>query len=153
MLVACGQAPPPESAVPAVANPGLATSLLTPATLEQIEQGTFPYDDDRPDPGNRPPPVPPAEPLALGRHIALTSCSECHGHTLEGWGGDDPTPSLVLVNKAYTPEKFARLLRTGEVAAGGDSTSGLMTGVADSRFAHTLTDGEIEALKLYLDSR
>lgn len=139
-------------ALPAVANPGLAVSVVSKATLQQIKDGTFPYeDDDKPDPGNRPPAVRPTEPQALGRHLALTSCGECHGRDLNGWGPDDPTPSL-LVAKAYTPEKFVRLMRTGEIATGGKSKSGFMSEVARDRFA-ILTDAEIAALKLYLDSR
>jgi hypothetical protein len=57
------------------------------------------------------------------------------------------------VAKAYTPEKFTRLMRTGEIATGGKSKTGFMSGVATYRFAPTLTDAEIVALKLYLDSR
>lgn len=140
-------------AMPAVANPGLADSVVSKATLQQIKDGTFPYEnDDKPDPGNRPPATRPDEPLALGRHLALTSCSECHGRDLNGWGPDDPTPPLVVVAKAYTPEKFLRLMRTGEIAAGGKSESGFMSKIAVARFS-VLTDAEIAALKLYLDSR
>jgi mono/diheme cytochrome c family protein len=140
--------------LPAVENPGLAESALTRATLKQLEDGTHPYgDDDRPDPGNVPPGEPPTEPLALGRHLAMTSCSECHGRDLTGWGPEDDAPSLVLINKAYTPEKFARLMRTGEIAAGGKSKTGFMSEVATYRFASALTEAEIAALKQYLDSR
>ena len=96
--------------------------------------------------------MPPSEPLALGRHIAMTSCGECHGRDLNGWGPGDPAPSLAVA-KAYTPEKFTRLMRTGEIATGGKSKTGMMSGIATYRFASTLTDGEIAALKLYLDSR
>lgn len=138
--------------IPAVDNPGLAEPVVSETTLQQIRDGTFPYEnDDRPDPGNRPPAVRPTEPLALGRHLALTSCSECHGRELDGWGPGDPTPSLAVV-KAYTPEKFTRLMRTGEIAAGGKSATGMMSEVAAYRFS-VLTDAEIAALKLYLDSR
>lgn len=140
--------------LPVVDNPGLAESVVSATTWQQIKDGTFPWDDDdKPDPGNMPPATRPVEPLALGRHIALTSCGECHGRDLNGWGPEDPTPSLVLVNKAYTPEKFVRLMRTGEVAAGGKSKTGFMSEIATNRFASTLTDEEIAALKLYLDSR
>lgn len=138
--------------LPAVANPGLAESVISPTTLQQIKDGTFAYEnDDKPDPGNKPPAARPTDTLALGRHLAMTSCSECHGRDLSGWGAGDPTPSLVVA-KAYTPEKFARLMRTGEVAAGGKSKTGFMSEIAAYRFS-VLTDAEITALKLYLDSR
>jgi mono/diheme cytochrome c family protein len=139
-------------ALPAVDDPGLAQSAITPATMKRLLDGTHPYaNDDRPDPGNAPPAAPPTDPLALGRYIAMTSCSECHGWDLDGFQGDD-APSLVVA-KAYTPEKFARLMRTGEIATGGRSKTGFMSEVANYRFSHTLTDGEIAALKSYLDSR
>jgi mono/diheme cytochrome c family protein len=88
--------------------------------------------------------------LALGRQLALSTCSECHGWDLNAFEGDE-TPSLVVA-KAYSNEQFIRLMRTGEVAAGGKSTSGLMTDVAAYRFK-VMTDEEIHALKAYLDSR
>ena len=44
-------------------------------------------------------------------------------------------------------------MRTGEIATGGKSKSGFMTQTALYRFAPTLTDAEISALKQYLDSR
>ena len=56
-----------------------------------------------------------------------------------------------MVAKAYTPETFARLMRTG-IAADGHDTATLMSGVARWRFS-SMTDEEIAALKLYLDSR
>ncbi len=139
--------------IPDVSNPGLAASVVSATTLQQIKDGTFPFDDDdKPDPGNRPPPTRPSEPLGLGRHLALTSCSECHGRDLTGWGPGDPTPSLVVVNKAYTPQAFARLMKTGEVATGGKSKTGMMSAVAAQRFS-VMTEAEVSALKLYLDSR
>jgi hypothetical protein len=58
----------------------------------------------------------------------------------------------LVVAKAYTLEQFTRLMRTGEVAAGGKSKTGLMSGVAAYRYP-VLTDAEIGALKQYLDSR
>lgn len=137
--------------LPAVDHIGLAESRITPATLKQLLDGSHPYaKDDRPDPGNVPPREPPAEPLALGRHLAMTSCTECHGWDLNGFDGDD-APSLVVA-KAYTAEKFARLMKTGEIATGGKSKTGFMSEVAAYRFS-VLTDAEVAALKLYLDSR
>ena len=138
--------------LPPVENPGLGESRLSAASLQQIKDGTFEWeDDDKPDPGNAPPAVRPVEPLALGRHLALTSCSECHGRDLNGWGPDDPAPSLVVA-KAYTAEKFARLMKTGEIATGGKSKTGFMSMIAAYRFS-VLTDDEVAALKQYLDSR
>lgn len=123
-----------------------------PAIAKGILDGSLPYlDDVKPDPGNRPPATRPVEPLALGKYLALTTCSECHGRDLNGWGPDDPTPSLIVA-KAYTPEKFARLMKTGQVASGGKSKTGLMSEVALYRFS-SLTNDEVSALKLYLDSR
>lgn len=137
--------------LPAVDSPGLAVSRITPGTLKQLSDGSHPYaKDDRPDPGNVPPREPPAEPLALGRHLAMTSCTECHGWDLNGFEGDD-APSLVVA-KAYTAEKFARLMKVGEIASGGKSKTGFMSEVAAYRFS-VLTDAEVAALKLYLDSR
>lgn len=139
-------------ALPAVDNPGLAETRITPTTMKQLLDGTHPYaGDDRPDPGNVPPAEPPSEPMALGRHIAMTSCTECHGWDLNGFEGDD-APSLVVA-KAYTMESFVRLMRTGEIATGGKSRTGFMSRTATYRFAPTLTDTEISALKQYLDSR
>jgi mono/diheme cytochrome c family protein len=117
-----------------------------------IADGTLPFlDDVKPDPGNVPPATRPVEPLALGKYLAFTTCSECHGRDLDGWGPDDPSPSLVVA-KAYTADTFARLMKTGEIATGGKSKSGLMSEVAAFRFS-SLTEAEVSALKLYLDSR
>ena len=59
----------------------------------------------------------------------------------------------MIVAKAYTAEQFTRLMRTGEIASGGKSKTGLMSGVAAYRFSSSLTDEEITAMKHYLDSR
>lgn len=137
--------------IPAVTNPDLPEGAWSETLKRQVRDGTYPYlDDMRPDPGNQPPTGPPAESLALGKHLAMTSCGECHAWDLNGWPGD-PAPSLIVA-KAYTAENFARLMKTGITATGEESTTGLMTKVARQRF-HVLTDTEIAALKLYLDSR
>ena len=137
--------------IPAVANPGLQKTWLSDEVKKQIADGTYPYDDDQPTPGMDPPDAPPTDPIALGKHLAYTSCTECHGRDLNGWGPDDPTPSLVVA-KAYTPEKFSRLIRTGIAANGKETKTGFMSGVARGRLS-ILTDAEIDALKRYLDSR
>ncbi|MCX7041669.1 MAG: c-type cytochrome [Gammaproteobacteria bacterium] len=137
--------------IPAVSNPGLQKTWLSDEVKKQVADGTYPYDDDQPTPGMDPPDAPPTDPIALGKHLAYSSCTECHGRELNGWGPDDPTPSLVVA-KAYTPEKFARLMKTGIAANGKETKTGFMSEVARGRFA-ILTDAEIDALKRYLDSR
>jgi mono/diheme cytochrome c family protein len=83
--------------------------------------------------------------VAFGRYLALTSCTECHGGDLRGTP-DGNTPSLAIA-AAYTPESFARLMRTG--TALGDRELKLMASVARGRFAH-FTDDEVTALHSYL---
>lgn len=87
------------------------------------------------------------DPGSLGRYLALTSCTECHGADLMGdeFGG---TPSLVIVT-AYDEEEFNRLLRTGVPMDGRELD--LMAQVARSRFAN-FTDAEIAALYTFLHS-
>ena len=137
--------------LPHLPNPDLPPGQWSEDLARSTADGTHPWlEDMKPDAGNRPVESPPAETLALGRHLAMTTCSECHGWDLNGFEGD-ATPSLVVA-KAYSPEAFLRLMRTGEVAAGGKSASGLMSGVAAWRF-NAMSDEEIHALKAYLDAR
>lgn len=137
--------------MPEVSSPDVPEGAWSEKLRKELREGTFPYlDDMRPDAGNQPLAIPPLEPLALGKHLAMTSCGECHAWDLNGWPGDS-APSLVVA-KAYTAENFARLMKTGITAIGEESTTGLMTQMARSRF-HVLTDAEVSALKQYLDSR
>ncbi|MBC7656196.1 MAG: c-type cytochrome, partial [Frankiaceae bacterium] len=137
--------------IPAVAHPELKPSWFSDELKRQIEDGSAPYlDDMRPDPGNLPPAEPPTETLALGKHLAMTSCTECHGRDLNGFSGED-APSLVVA-KAYSNENFMRLMRTGITATGKASASGLMTQIGSKRMP-SMTDDEVRALKAYLDSR
>lgn len=139
-------------ALPAVENATLPPGQWSAQLTKLIADGTHPWLADlKPTPGNTPPEAPPTEALALGRHLALTTCSECHGWDLDGFGDPGGAPPLAIA-KAYTDEQFAKLLRTGEVLSGGKSASGLMSGVATYRF-NAMTDAEIQALKDYLDSR
>jgi len=137
--------------IPPVVNPDLKESWYSDETRRQIENGTHPYQEDtRPNPGNRPPVEPPAETLALGKHLAMTSCPECHGPDLNGYEGDD-APSLIIA-KAYSADNFARLMKSGITISGTESATGLMTQMGRMRFS-VMTDDEVRALKLYLDSR
>ena len=138
-------------ALPAVDNPSLQVTWMSDAVRRQVDDGSYPVDDHLPDPGVISPAQRPTQALALGEYLAMTSCTECHGRDLRGWGPDDPAPSLVVA-KAYTPEAFRRLMREGITAAGTPSKTGFMTSVAKQRFAG-LHDDEIAALKAYLDAR
>jgi cytochrome c553 len=84
----------------------------------------------------------------FGRYLALTVCSECHGMALSG-SDDGSAPNLVAAG-AYSRADFARLMKSG-IAVGGRKL-GLMTEVAQSRFAH-LNDAEIRALYEFLYAR
>ena len=90
-----------------------------------------------------------ADPLALGRYVAATTCTECHGDDLRGNPEFKvPTPDLAIV-AGYTPEQFRDLMRHGRSA--WNRPLDLMKRVAVARFAH-LTDAEVEALHAYLGS-
>jgi mono/diheme cytochrome c family protein len=135
-------------AAPKVTNPGLERSSFTDAARKEQEA----WGDDRGDPlAVGAPAEPPKEGLALGKYLAMTSCPECHGGDLNGFEGED-APSLVVA-KGYSLEQFRTLMRTGITATGKQSKTGLMTEIARDRFAPTLSDAEIDALKAYLDSR
>jgi len=112
----------------------------------EILRGTYPYVNDLADYDTRPR----EGAIERGRYLASIACPECHAPDLNGYDGDS-APNL-LVAKAYPPEAFARLLRTGRTIAGTESASGLMSSVARGRFSH-FTDDEIAALKSYLDQR
>lgn len=137
--------------LPDVDNAGLPEGKWSAALVASTRDGTHPWlPDMQPDPGNKPPAVRPVESMALGKHLAMTTCGECHGWDLNGFEGDE-TPSLVVA-KAYSAETFHRLMKTGITASGKESKSGMMTGVARSRFS-SMTEAEIVALKAYLDAR
>ena len=86
----------------------------------------------------------PTDTLTLGRYIARTSCTECHGPDLRGDDGD--TPDLRIA-AAYSADQFRRLARKG-IALDGTERE-LMTTIARTRMSF-LTDDEIAALHTYL---
>lgn len=93
------------------------------------------------------PPEAVGEQAELGRYLARTTCSECHGAELRGDSNPDFTsPSLQIV-AAYSPEAFAQLLRTG-VPLGG-RTLPTMGPIARNNLS-VLTDAELAALYGYL---
>jgi mono/diheme cytochrome c family protein len=138
--------------LPTVPDHEKATTTMSPEVAKQLREGTFQDAIDwGPHAGVQGPDAPPTETLALGQHLAMTTCTECHGPTLDGWGGKDAPPSLIVA-KAYSMENFMRLMRTGITASGKESASGLMTMVGKGR-ASVMTDDEVRALKAYLDAR
>lgn len=89
--------------------------------------------------------LPQSTPFERGRYLASITCSECHGLRLRGREAYN-SPPLTIV-RAYRPEQFRHLLRTGEPLVVRDL--GLMTWVAKNAFFE-LTDDEIAALYEYL---
>jgi cytochrome c553 len=96
-----------------------------------------------------PAPPPASETAKQGRYLAQTICSECHGTSLHGDSNPSFTSPDLRMTSAYSPEAFARLMRTG--VAIGDRTLGVMTTQSKNNLSH-LTDAEIAALYGYLHS-
>ena len=88
-----------------------------------------------------------SDPVANGRYLAMTICTECHGEDLRG-GFDEFAPTLAIV-AAYSIGDFRKLMRTGEPVGGRELD--LMASVAQSRFAH-FTDSEINNLHAFLQT-
>lgn len=133
-------------ALPEVDKPVQPPTEYAWKTRFAILRGTYPTVNDLADYDTRPR----EGAVERGRYLASIACPECHAPDLNGYEGD--TAPNLLIAKAYSPEAFAALLRTGRTIAGTDSASGLMSSVARWRFSH-FTDDEIAAIKAYLDQR
>jgi mono/diheme cytochrome c family protein len=133
-------------ALPAVEKPVQPKTEYAWTTRLEILRGNYPPVNDLADYDARPR----AGAVERGRYLASIACPECHAPDLNGYEGD--TAPNLLIAKAYSPEAFARLMRTGKTLAGTESATGLMSSVARWRFSH-FTDDEIAALKAYLDQR
>jgi mono/diheme cytochrome c family protein len=48
------------------------------------------------------------DPLSVGRYLALTSCTECHGMDLRGHPPESPD---LRIAAAFSPEAFTELMR------------------------------------------
>ncbi len=92
-------------------------------------------------------PVDLGAPHALGRYIAMTTCSECHNSELQGF--TDFSPNLDLAGVYDVPE-LTRLLTTGEGKVKKDL--GLMTQTAKHRFSR-FTPRERAAVVAYIKAR
>ena len=88
---------------------------------------------------------------AAGRHLAMTSCSGCHGSDLSGEevGPDVQSPDLAMVG-AYDEGQFARLMHTGLPPNGRQLT--MMTDVSRRAFSQ-FSDVEVKQLFAYLQAR
>jgi cytochrome c553 len=86
-----------------------------------------------------------SDPMVFGKYLVMTTCTECHGQSLQG---DDflKAPSLI-VTSGYSEAAFRQLMKTG-IGIGGRNL-GLMTEVSATRFAN-FTDEELEAVQRYL---
>ncbi len=91
--------------------------------------------------------APTGDRLALGRYLARTSCTECHGLDLKGQQSGGPTGPSLAVAVAYSDSAFRYFFRTGNAL--GNRRLELMSEMAEVRFSH-LTDDEVGALLAYL---
>lgn len=130
---------------PPVAGPGYAFEPRSGARLVLAFGRWRPIVEEVLD-GPLPPATTPSDSTTLGRYLAETTCTECHGPT---FAGSATTPDLRIA-AAYSDADFQRLLRTR--IAQGNHEVGLMTRVAQSRFSN-FTDEEIRALHAFLRSR
>lgn len=86
-----------------------------------------------------------------GRYLASIACAECHGPDLKGAKDARPgDPPNLSVAAAYSPDAFARLLRTGIKADGKPANE--MIHEAPKRL-RALTDDEVAAIHRYLQAR
>ncbi|UHQ20286.1 cytochrome c [Lysobacter sp. KIS68-7] len=136
--------------VPRRENPTLGRTHLYPLARIGLLTGKFNLEDIAGDIPDSPKVLAQRDSADRGEHIAHTACVECHGPDLQG-GGELHTPPLIVA-KGYSPDKFARLMRTGLTAAGTESASGLMSDMGRRRFS-ALTDEEVADLHRYLLSR
>jgi cytochrome c553 len=94
-----------------------------------------------------PPPEATSEESTKGRYLARTICAECHGTSLRGDSNPDFTSPSLRIVASYSPEAFARLLRTG-VALGERKVGMMSEWTRENRLQ--LSDAEIAALYSYL---
>lgn len=86
-------------------------------------------------------------PISLGRHLAMSFCSECHGQQLEGFAPIDAPP--LSVARAYSLEQLGALLREGKAL--GDRETRLMSPTSRARFTK-FTPEEVAALHAFLQT-
>lgn len=89
-----------------------------------------------------------SDPLSHGKYLAMTTCAQCHGATLNGRSDWGQPPSLE-VTTVYSYADFRHLLTFGEAIGGRDV--GAMRTASKKRFSN-FTKDEMEHLYLYLTS-
>jgi mono/diheme cytochrome c family protein len=133
--------------MPAVAGPGPGVSL-GPLGRIGVAAGKFKLIAQRIAEAV-PPPAATDQQTALGRYLARSTCAQCHGTDLRGDSNPAFTSPTLRMVAAYSPEEFARLLRTGVPLGGRDLVE--MGAWARNNLSN-LTDAEIAALYSYLHS-
>jgi len=103
------------------------------------------------------PPVAAVEPgvtVEYGEYLAQTTCTECHGATLNGIpfgppGEEVPTPNLTPGGElvAWSEEEFMATLRTGVTPSGHELDERMPW-----QYFGQMTDAELKALWMYLGS-
>lgn len=83
----------------------------------------------------------------LGRYVARSLCSECHGTSLRGDSNPDFTSPNLRIVMAYTPEAFTALMRHGTALGGRELR--VMSPFARQHLSY-MTDDEIAGLYAYL---
>ena len=94
------------------------------------------------------PPTGLGESAVRGRYLVMNSCTECHGHDLEGNPAAKAPP--LSIAKGYSAEQFSRLMHEG-VPLSGQSLE-LMSPTAQARFV-VLTAEETAAMYEFLRTR
>lgn len=135
-----GSVPEVDDALPATS--------IRPLARIGIVTGEYDIDDLRADAPESPAVLADRLHADPGRRLMQVACGECHGVDLAGSPKDAVPPLAVL--KGYSQEQFVRLMHEGKTAAGVDSATGFMSGVARHRFA-VLTEDEVRAMKDYID--
>jgi mono/diheme cytochrome c family protein len=88
-----------------------------------------------------------SDPVQLGKYLAMTACTECHGPDLQGIDGPAfKTPSLAIA-QAYTIDHFQTLMAMGVPIEG--RALDLMALMSRKRFSH-FTETEVEAIHAFL---
>jgi mono/diheme cytochrome c family protein len=102
--------------------------------------------------GARPVTLPAVNPQYGGYLVSVSGCNICHGADLRGTpaqGGGPAGPSLTAFVANNSPEAFRNTLRTGKTPSGRELNREQMPWPWFGK----MTDDELEAVRLYIQSR